>query len=103
MTPALGEGPKRAQGPRQERPGIDPKAWNGCARRPVRSLHAPPQQLGRLAKVADGLVCQPQVIGGSHLHGTIAECGREFAGLLACCNGAVVVSRDPEYGPSQPA
>jgi hypothetical protein len=32
-----------------------------------------------------------------HLQGTIAERGREFAGLPARCNGAVEVSRLPEH------
>ena len=64
VAPALGEGPERAQGPRQPRPGPDPHVCPGRARLPVRRLHAPPQQLGRPAEVADGIVGLPQVIGG---------------------------------------
>ena len=63
VAPALGEGPERAQGPRQPRPGLDPHVCTGRARLPVRRLHVPPQQLGRPAEVADGIVCLPQVIG----------------------------------------
>ena len=53
VAPALGEGPERAQGPRQPRLGLDPQDWAGRARRPVRSLHTLPQQLGRPAEVAE--------------------------------------------------
>ena len=108
MAPALGEGPERAQGPRQPRLGPDPHVCTGRARLPVRRLHAPPQQLGRPAEVADGIVCHPQVIGCLHLQGAVAERGRELEGLLARRHGAVVVSRHPEYlghlgqHPSQP-
>ena len=93
VAPALGEGPKGTQGPRQPRPGLDPHVCAGRARLPVRGLHAAPQQLGRLAEVADGLVCLPQGIGCLRLQGALAERGREFEGLPARSNGAVVVSR----------
>ena len=63
VAPALGEGPERAQGPRQPRPGLDPHVCTGRARLPVRRLHVPPQQLGRPAEVAEGIVYLPQVIG----------------------------------------
>ena len=63
VAPTLGEGPKRAQGPRQPRPGLDPQDCTGRASLPVRRLHAAPQQLGRPAEVADGIVYLPQVIG----------------------------------------
>ena len=43
VAPALGEGPERAQGPRQPCPGLEPE-YTGRARLPVRSLHAPPQE-----------------------------------------------------------
>ena len=59
VAPALGEGPERAQGPRQPRQGLDPQVCTGPTRLPVRRLHAPPQQLGRPAEVADGIVCLP--------------------------------------------
>ena len=108
VAPALGEGPERAQGPRQPRPGPDPQVCPGRARLPVRRLHVPPQQLGRPAEVADGIVCLPQVMGCLHLQGAVAERGRELEGLLARRHGAVGVSRYPEYmghpgqHPSQP-
>ena len=108
VAPALGEGPERAQGPRQPRLGLDPQVCPGRARLPVRRLHVPPQQLGRPAEVADVIVCPPQDKRGAHLQGAVAECGREFEGLPACCNGAVGVSRHPAYlghpgqHPSQP-
>ena len=41
MTPALGEGPERAQGLRQPRPRLDPPAPTGRARLSVRDLHNP--------------------------------------------------------------
>ena len=96
VAPALSEGPERAQGPRQPRPGLDPHVCTGRTRRPVRSLHVPPQQLGRPAEVAEGIVYLPQVIGGLPLQGAVAERGREFEGLLARRDGAVGVSRQPE-------
>ena len=108
VAPALGEGPERAQGPRQPRLGLDPHVCTGRARLPVRSLHVPPQQLGRPAEVADGIVGLPQGIGCLHLQGTIAERGREIEGLLARRHGAVEVSRilstmgHPGQHPSQP-
>ena len=97
VAPALGEGPERPQGPRQPRLGLDPHVCTGRARLPVRRLHVPPQQLGRPAEVADGLVCLPQAMGCLHLQGAVAELGRELEGLLARRHGAVVVSRRPEY------
>jgi hypothetical protein len=54
-----------------------------------------PQQLGRPAEVASGLVYLPQVMGCVHLQGTIAEFGREFEGLPARRNSAVGISRYP--------
>ena len=108
VAPALGEGPERAQGQRQPRPGLDPHVCTGRAGLPVRSLHVPPQQLGRPAEVADGMVCLPQAIECLHLQGAVAERGREREGLLARRHGAVEVSRQPEYmghpgqHPSQP-
>ena len=108
MVPALGECSERAQDRRQPRPGPDPRAYAGRARLPIRRLHVPPLQLGRPAKVADGIVCLPQVQGSFHLQGAVAEGGREREGLLACRHGAVVVSCRPEYPghagqhPSQP-
>ena len=108
VAPALGEGPERAQGPRQPRLGLDPQVCTGRARLPVRRLHVLPQQLGRPAEVADGMVYLPQAIGCLHLQGAVAERGRELEGLLARRHGAVVVSRHPEYTghpgqhPSQP-
>ena len=44
MTPALGEGPERAQGPRQPRPGLDEQVCTGRARLPVRHLDVPPSR-----------------------------------------------------------
>ena len=84
VAPALSEGPERAQGPRQPRLGLDPHVCTGRARLPVRRLHAPPQQRGRPAEVADGRVCLPQAIGCLHLQGALAERSREFEGLPAC-------------------
>ncbi len=95
MAPALGEGPEHAQGPRQPRLGLDPQLCPGRARLPVRRLHAPPQQLGCPAEVADGRVCLSQAMGCLHLQGALAERGRELEGLLARRYGAVEVSRDP--------
>ena len=66
---------------RQPRLGLDPQVCTGHARRPVRRLHVPPQQLGRPAEVADDIVCLPQVIGCFHLQGALAELGREREGL----------------------
>src|SRR5262245_30824103 len=63
MAPTLGEGPERGQGPRQKRPGLDPQARTGRASLPVRSLYAPPQELGRPDEVADGQVYLSQGIG----------------------------------------
>jgi hypothetical protein len=54
------------------------------------------------------MVYLPQDMGDLYLHGAVAERGREFEGLLACRDGAVVVSRHTEYPahlgqhPSQP-
>jgi len=56
VAPALGESPERAQGPRQPRLRDDPHAYTGRASRPIYCLHVPPQQLGRPAEVADGIV-----------------------------------------------
>src|SRR2546425_2763053 len=95
MTPALGEGPERAQGPRQPRPRPDPHVWTERARLPVHRLHVLPQQLGRPAEVANGLVDYPQLKGCVPLQGAIAELNREREGLPTRCHGAVVVSRDP--------
>src|SRR5262245_60293254 len=67
VAPALGEGPERAQDLCQPRLGPDPHVCTGRARLPVRSLHALPQQLGRPAEVADGIVCPPQMKGCLHL------------------------------------
>ena len=104
VAPALGEGSERAQGPRQPRPGLDPHVCTGRTRLLVRSLHVPPQQLGRPAEVADAEVYLPQAIGCLHLQGAIAEFGREREGLPARRNGAVGVSRYPAYRwPSWPA
>ncbi len=36
-------------------------------------------------------------MGCLHLQGALAERGRKLEGLPACCNGAVEVSREPEY------
>ena len=58
----------------------DPHVCTGRARLPVRRLHVPPQQLGRPAEVADGIVDLPQAIGGLHLQGAVAERGRERRG-----------------------
>ena len=96
VAPALGEGPELAQGIRQPRPGLDPHVCTGPARPPVRRLHAPPEQLGRPAEVADGHVDLPQAKACLRLQGAIAERGRELEGLLARRQGAVGVSRDPE-------
>ena len=93
VAPALGEGPELAQSPRQPRLGLDPLVCTGRASLPIRSLHAPPQQLGRPAEVADVIVYLPQGIGCLYLQGALAECGREFEGLPARRNGAVGVSR----------
>ena len=95
VAPALGEGPERAQGPRQPRPGQDLQVCPGRARLPVRSLHVPPQQLSRPAEVANGIVCPPQSQGCLPLQGAVAERGRKIEGLPARRNGAIVVSRDP--------
>ena len=109
LAPALGEGPEVTHDQRQPRPGHDPHVCPGRAQLPVRRLHVPPQQLGRPAEVAEGIVGQPQVIGCLHPQGALAERGRELEGLLARRHGAVVVSRDPEYighpgqHPSQPS
>jgi hypothetical protein len=54
VAPALGEGPKRAQGPRQTRSALD--ACTGGVRLPVHSLDVPPQQFGCPDEVADGPV-----------------------------------------------
>jgi hypothetical protein len=97
VASALGECPKCAQGPRQPRLGPDPQVYTGRARLSVRRLHAPPLQLGRPAEVTDGRVYLPQAKGRSYLQGTLAKRGREFEGLLARRNGAIVVSRLPEY------
>jgi hypothetical protein len=97
VTPALGECPDLAHGPRQPRPGLDPQSCPRRAGLPVRSLHDPPQALGRPAEIADGKVCQPQAQGGFPLQGALAERGRELERLPACCHHAVGVSRDPEY------
>jgi hypothetical protein len=56
-----------------------------------------PQQLGHPDEVAEGIVYPPQAKGCLLLQGALAERGREIEGLLACCNGAVRVSREPEY------
>ena len=61
VAPALDEGPACAQGQRQVRLGREPHVRHECARLPVSSLHVPPQQLGRLAEVADASVDPPQV------------------------------------------
>ena len=92
---ALGECSKRAQERRQPRPRSAPHVCTGRAGLPVRCLHVPPQELGRPAEVADGLVCQPQVIGCLHLQGAVAERDRELEGLLARRHSAVGVSREP--------
>jgi hypothetical protein len=63
VASALGEGPKRAQGLRQPRPGPDQHVCTGRARPPVRSLHVAPQQLGRPVEVTDVLVYLPQAMG----------------------------------------
>src|SRR5262245_49600761 len=42
VASALSESPEVAQGLRQPRPGCDPQVCIGCARSPVRYLHAPP-------------------------------------------------------------
>src|SRR5262252_1114718 len=73
VAPALGEGPQRAQGPRQPCPRLDPQARTERARLPVCSLDALLQQRGRLAEVADGMVDLPQVQGCSCLQGAIVE------------------------------
>jgi hypothetical protein len=91
IAPTLGEGSKRAQGLRQLRPGLDPQGCAERARRLVRSLHVPPQQLSRPAEVADSPVDLPQVVGCSHLQGTFAKRDRELEGLLACRNSTVWV------------
>ena len=54
VAPALGEGPERAQRPRQPRAGKALRVRTRRARLPVRRLHAPLQQLGRPAEVALG-------------------------------------------------
>jgi len=71
-------------------------------------LHILPQQRGRPAEVADGIVGLPQAQRGYPLQGAVAERDRELEGLLARRYGAVVVSRYPEcishpgQHPSQP-
>jgi hypothetical protein len=97
LAPALGEGPERTQGLRQEHPGLDPPVRTGRATLPVCRLHAPPQQLDRPAEVADGIVCLSQAKGREHLHAALAERGREFARLPAHHNGTLEVSRQPAY------
>src|SRR3989442_1318985 len=74
VAPALGEGPKRAQGLRQPRLGLDP-GGTGRASPPAHTLHAPPQQLDRPAEAADGRVSPPQLIGCLPLQGALAERG----------------------------
>jgi len=43
------------------------------------------------------MVCLPQARGRFHLQAALAERGRELAGLPARHNGALEVSRQPEY------
>jgi hypothetical protein len=96
MTPALGKCSERAQGPRQPRPGLDEQVCTGRARLPVRRLDVPPQQLGRPAEVADGIVSLPQAKRCVLLQGNVAERGRKREGLLARRNGAIGVSCQPK-------
>jgi hypothetical protein len=71
----LGEGPEHAQGPRQPRPGPDAQGGTGRTRHPVGCTDALPQQRGRPAEVADGIIGLPQVMGGFRLQGALAERG----------------------------
>src|SRR5262249_24139973 len=95
--PALGEGSGLAQDPRQPRLRPEPQACTGRAKLPVCSPDVPPQQLNRPAKDAAGSVCLPQSLGCFLLQGASAERGCKLEGLLARRNGAVEVSRYPEY------
>ena len=80
----------------------------GRARLSVRSFPIPPQQLGRPAEVANGIIYLPQGIGYFHLQGAVVELDRKRERLLTRRHGAVGVSRDPEdighhsQHPSQP-
>jgi hypothetical protein len=96
VTPALGEGSERAQGPRQPRLGLDLPVCPGGARLLGRLLYTPLQQLSRPAEVADAIVCHPQGQGCLPLQGAVAERGRKREGLLARCYGTVGVSRVPK-------
>ena len=58
MLPALGELPELAQGPRQPCLGMEPKSVPNVPDS-VHRLHGFPQQISRLAKVADVKVCLP--------------------------------------------
>jgi hypothetical protein len=96
VTSTLGEVPEVAQDPRQPRLGLNPQAYAGRARLPVRRLHAAPQQFGRLSEVTRRPICVPQGIGCVCLHGALAEFGRQIEGLPARRNGAIKIARDPE-------
>jgi len=92
MAPALGEGPKLAQEPRQKRLGPDPHVCTGRTRLPIRSFHIAPQQLDRPTKFPDGPVSQRQLMGCFPLQGPIAVRDREIEGLPARRHRAVGVS-----------
>src|SRR5262249_24435223 len=97
VAPTLGEGPERAQGQRQTRPGPDLQLGTGRASLPIRRLHVLPLQLGRSAEIADGMVYLPRAMGSFYLQGAVTERGRESESLPARRHGAVAIARDAAY------